>query len=258
MFKCIDKRTNEKVAIKVSPREDLDNIKNEIAMHNLSANHPNIVQFKETYLWKEDVYMIIELMDGGSLTQILGPDIKWSEGNIAYVMKMMMLGLAHMHQNHRLHRDIKSDNVLVGHNGEVKLGDFGFAVNLVQDQTTRKSVVGTPYWMAPELIRGLPYDAKVDIWSTGITAIEMAEGEPPLLHEQPLKALLLITTNKPPKLKSKKWSTNFHSFLKCTLIKNPSKRAHAQMLLLHPFIQQASSRQEFSKFAREVLAARDL
>lgn len=227
-------------------------------MHKLTSSHPNIVQFKETYIHKDDVYMLIELMDAGSLTQVLGPEIQWSEPCIAYVLKQMLLGLAYMHGNHRLHRDIKSDNVLLSEAGEVKLGDFGFAVNLVQDQTTRKSVVGTPYWMAPELIRGLPYDAKVDIWSLGITAIEMAEGEPPLLHEQPLKALLLITTNKPPRLKRGKmnWSSDFHHFLKCCMVKKAEKRSSAQMLIMHPFIQRACTQAEFSKFTRQVLSSR--
>merc|ERR1711871_1012428 len=99
------------------------------------------------------------------------------------------MALAHMHRNHRLHRDIKRDNVLVDYAGNVKVADFGFAVGLTEEQKKRVSVVGTPYWMAPELIRSFPYDAKVDIWSTGITAIEMMEGEPPHMDEAPLKAL---------------------------------------------------------------------
>lgn len=141
--------------------------------------------------------------------------------------------LANCCSQHRLHRDIKSDNILVGFNGAVKIADFGFAVGLTEEQDKRRSVVGTPYWMAPELIRGLEYDAKVDVWSLGITAIEMAEGEPPHLHEPPLRALLLITTQSSPTLKDDaKWSPKFKHFLKCSLHMDPAKRASSESLLL--------------------------
>jgi len=129
----------------------------------------------------------MEFVHGGTLTEVLGPTIDFPEAHIAFVCKQMLMGLAYLHRQHRLHRDIKSDNILVGFNGAVKLADFGFAVGLTEEQDKRRSVVGTPYWMAPELIRGLEYDAKVDVWSLGITAIEMAEGEPPHLHEPPLR-----------------------------------------------------------------------
>lgn len=110
-----------------------------------------------------------------------------------YVCKQMLMGLAYLHRQHRLHRDIKSDNILVDFSGAVKIADFGFAVGLTEEQDKRRSVVGTPYWMAPELIRGLEYDAKVDVWSMAITAIEMAEGEPPYLHEPPLRVSHLLS-----------------------------------------------------------------
>merc|ERR1719223_2087578 len=111
------------------------------------------------------------------------------------------MALAYVHRQHRLHRDIKSDNILVDLAGNVKIADFGFAVSLTKEEDKRRSVVGTPYWMAPELIRGLSYGDKVDVWSMGITAIEMAEGEPPHIHEPPLRALLLITTQGTPAIK---------------------------------------------------------
>jgi serine/threonine protein kinase len=165
------------------------------------------------------------------------------------------MGLAYLHRNHKLHRDIKSDNILVDFTGAVKIADFGFAVGLTEEQDKRRSVVGTPYWMAPELIRGLEYDAKVDVWSMGITALEMAEGEPPHLHEPPLRvsnvyplprcggtfsnvvadlvqALLLITTQSSPTLKADKWSAKFRHFLKCSLHMDPVKRASSEQLLL--------------------------
>jgi serine/threonine protein kinase len=163
---------------------------------------------------------------------------------IAYVCRESLMALAFLHRQHRLHRDIKSDNILVNKEGVVKIADFGFAINLTEEQNKRRSVVGTPYWMAPELIRGLEYDAKVDVWSMGITALEMADGyvegvhcvvvvflwttelnylcsffvlccsEPPLIREPPLRALLLITIQGPPQLEQPdRWSSQFRHFL---------------------------------------------
>jgi serine/threonine protein kinase len=169
------------------------------------------------------------------------------------------MGLAFMHRNHRLHRDIKSDNILVDFNGYVKIADFGFAIGLNKEEDKRRSVVGTPYWMAPELIRGLAYGDKVDVWSLGITAIEMAEGEPPHINEPPLRALLLITTQGTPQLKNPtKWSPKFQHFLNKCLDVEVETRSSAEKLLLHPFLKIASSREDFAKFARDVLRARGL
>ena len=129
----------------------------------------------------------MELMDAGCLTEILGPDIDFPESHIADVCRNVLNALAYLHRNNKLHRDIKSDNVLINSKGEIKLADFGFAVGLTQEENRRKSVVGTPFWMAPELIRGMAYDGSVDIWSLGITALEMADGEPPYYREPPLR-----------------------------------------------------------------------
>mmetsp|Transcript_8563 Transcript_8563/g.9746 ORF Transcript_8563/g.9746 Transcript_8563/m.9746 type:complete len:388 (+) Transcript_8563:261-1424(+) len=251
VFECKDKQ-GKKWAVKVAPESDIDNIKQEIAMHALS-NHENIVNYKETFRYNRQLWMIIELMTGGSLTEMVGKHIKWGEPEIAYVCKLMLKGLAFLHRQHRLHRDIKSDNVLVDLDGSVKLADFGFAVNLTEETQKRKSVVGTPYWMAPELIRGLEYDDRVDVWSLGITAIEMAEGEPPLINEKPLRALLLITVNPPPTLQNQqKWTPEFHHFLKCCLTPNPERRATTEQLLMHPFILKACDKPAFSRFAKSL------
>ena len=224
VYVATDLRTNEKIAVKISPLSDLENIKNEIAMHALSQ-HPNIVEYKETFAHQESLWILLEYMEGGALTDVLGRNIRWNETHIAYVCREMLKGLAFMHRNHRLHRDIKSDNVLVDFNGRVKLADFGFAVGLTAEEDKRKSVVGTPYWMAPELIRGLEYDFKVDVWSLGITAIEMAEGEPPLIDEQPLRALLLITIQPSPTLqKPGQWSNQFSHWLRRCLNIRPEDR----------------------------------
>lgn len=201
----------------------------------------------------------MELMIGGSLTDLCDIKVSIKESIIAYICREILQALSFMHKEHRLHRDIKSDNILISHEGDVKIADFGFAIHLTSEQNKRTSVVGTPYWMAPELIRGLEYDSKVDIWSLGITAIEMAEGEPPLLNEPPLRALLLITTSPSPTLSSPSprglpngtninWSSNFLHFLSQCLQIDPKKRSSADMLLMHPFMSQACERTEFVNY----------
>ena len=223
--------TGAKVAIKIAPASDLANLKNEIALQAMSV-HPDIVSLLGTYLHGEELWIVLELVHGGSLTEVLGPTIDIPEPHIAYVMLHLLRGLAFLHAQHRLHRDIKSDNVLVDFNGAVKIADFGFAAGLSEEIAKRKSVVGTPFWMAPELIRGAEYDGKVDVWSLGITALELADGEPPHLKEQPLRALLLITTSGPPGLKNpEKWSAPFRHFLRSALEPEPSRRATSEELL---------------------------
>ena len=252
-----DKKTKEQFAVKICSLSDLDAIKTEIAMQNLSE-HPNIVGYLETWLWEDQIWLVMEYMEGGPLTDLVDTrKINWSEPHIAYVCKQILMALAFLHRQHRLHRDIKSDNILVDYDGRVKLADFGFAIGLTEERDKRQSVVGTPYWMAPELIRGLPYDAKVDVWSLGITAIEMCEGEPPLMDKPPLRALLLITTQGTPKLKKpEKWSRALRHFLSRSMDNNVQMRASAEQLLMHPFIKQASTQEDFSVFAKSTLAAR--
>ena len=199
----------------------------------------------------------MELMDAGCLTEILGPDIDFPESHIAYVCRNVLNALAYLHRNNKLHRDIKSDNVLINSKGEIKLADFGFAVGLTQEENRRKSVVGTPFWMAPELIRGMAYDGSVDIWSLGITALEMADGEPPYYREPPLRALLLIHTSPSPTVRNpSKWSPLFIDFLKHCLDLEPLKRGTAEDMLKHPFIEKACTPEEFAQFALQILHER--
>jgi serine/threonine protein kinase len=253
VYSVIHKRTKKQYAVKITSSADLEAIKTEISIQNMSK-HPNIVSYEETYLWDDRVWLVMECMNGGPLTDMVGPGKMWKESHIAYVCKQMLLALAFLHRSHRLHRDIKSDNVLVDFNGDVKLADFGFAIGLTQEQDKRRSVVGTPYWMAPELIRGLPYDDKVDVWSTGITAIEMCEGEPPLMDKPPLRALLLITTQGTPKLKDPtRWSRALKHFMSRAMDTNVQMRASAEQLLMHPFIRSASTRDDFATAVRQRL-----
>jgi len=196
-------------------------------------------------------------MQGGCLTDVLEAfdTVQMDEAQIAYLSRESLKALSYIHNLHRIHRDIKSDNVLLGADGSVKLADFGYAAQLTKKQQKRNTVVGTPYWMAPELIRGHDYGTKVDIWSLGIMVMEMAEGEPPYMEFPPLRALFLITTKGIPGLKEpEKWSRDFQEFFNSCLEKDPESRPDANELLGHPFLKKACQPQELLpiiKAARE-------
>lgn len=258
VYQVLDTRDGKMKAVKVAPLDELQYIKNEIAFHSMSK-HENIVHYYETIAHGEELWILMELVTGGCLTDILGPSTpRWPEPHIAYVCREILVGLAFMHRNHLLHRDIKSDNVLVDMEGKVKLADFGFATGLTKEEDKRKSVVGTPYWMAPEVIQSLQYGTNVDVWSLGITAIEMAQGDPPFMAEQPLRALLLIATQKEgPKLdKASEWSGEFNKFLGRCLSKDPTKRAESDELLEDPFLAKACSQEQFAKWVKKILASK--
>ena len=248
VFQAAHRKTGRKVAVKVVSSENFREVEMEIAMHSMNQ-HENIVEYLATYEYKKEIWMVLELMDGGSLFSVLGADAIMGDAEIAFVCKESLKGLAYLHGRNTLHRDIKSDNILIDRKGNVKLADFGFAVGLTREQTLRNSQVGTPFWMAPELIRGLDYDGKVDTWSLAITALEMAEGEPPFYAQQPLRAAFLVISSPPPELNNpEQWSPAFVHYLKSSLVHDPAKRASSSELLLHPFIEDACKKEEFSAF----------
>lgn len=237
------KKDGTKVALKrVQPQNkaEADSLQMEIRMM-CCTRHPNLIKCHETYHFGGHMWISMEYMDGGCLTDILD-NYKalrryMSEGEIAYVLREVLKGLLFMHGMKRLHRDIKSDNVLITGSGQVKLADFGFCAELTEERNKRTTCVGTPYWMAPELIKQFEYDYKVDLWSVGILAIECAEWEPPYMDEKPLRAMYLITSQKPPKLSNPgQWSPELHDFIRLCLIENPGQRASASQLLKHPFL----------------------
>ena len=212
--------------------------------------HENVVNYIECYLINEMIWLVMEYMDGGCLTDIIDQhdEIPLQEEHIAFVCHETLKALCYLHSFHCVHRDIKSDNILLKKDGSVKLSDFGYAAQLTKQKQTRTSIVGTPYWMAPELIRSQKYDEKVDVWSLGIMAMEMAEGNPPYMGYPPMRALFLITTKGIPPLKNAdKWSREMNNFISRCLETNPTNRADSEELLKHPFLKVACSQQQFAE-----------
>lgn len=181
----------------------------------------------------------MEYVAGGKLTDIIARRLFENEIEIAAILKKILRALLFLHSKAHIHRDVKSENLLIGANGDVKLADFGFTAVLQDMNEKRKSVLGTPYFMAPEVIKGEPYDSSSDVWSLGIIALEMVEGVPPHFEESPVRALFLITSQPPPQLKKfGMWSYEFNDFLSKCLALNPTERWSCDQLLKHAFIDQ--------------------
>jgi len=243
VFVAVNGKEGKKVAIKkMALNEDsYPLLVTEISIMK-SSPHPNIVSYLDSYVVDDQIWVVMEFMDGGCLTEVLEQfeHVKMTEPQMAFCVMETLKGLCFIHSLHRIHRDIKSDNILLTGDGYVKIADFGYAAQLTQKQQKRNTVVGTPYWMAPELIRGQDYGKKVDIWSLGIMAMEMAEGEPPYMEFPPLRALFLITTKGIPDLKeAKQWSPEMRDFVKQCLTKDVKNRPDASDLLKHPWLKKS-------------------
>uniref|UniRef100_H3CMV8 non-specific serine/threonine protein kinase n=1 Tax=Tetraodon nigroviridis TaxID=99883 RepID=H3CMV8_TETNG len=202
-------------------------------------HHENVVEMYNSYLVGDELWVVMEFLEGGALTDIV-THTRMNEEQIATVCLSVLKALSVLHKQGVIHRDIKSDSILLTHDGRVKLSDFGFCAQVSKEVQKRKSLVGTPYWMAPELISRLPYGPEVDIWSLGIMVIEMVDGEPPYFNEPPLKAMKMIRDNLPPKLKNlHKVSPLLKGFLDRMLVRDPAQRATAGEILKHPFLTKA-------------------
>ncbi|XP_034433034.1 TRAF2 and NCK interacting kinase a isoform X17 [Hippoglossus hippoglossus] len=244
-------KTGQLAAIKVMDvtGDEEEEIKAEINMLKKYSHHRNIATYYGAFIKKnppgvdDQLWLVMEFCGAGSVTDL----IKNTKGNslkeewTAYICREILRGLTHLHQHKVIHRDIKGQNVLLTENAEVKLVDFGVSAQLDRTVGRRNTFIGTPYWMAPEVIAcdenpEATYDFKSDLWSLGITAIEMAEGAPPLCDMHPMRALFLIPRNPAPRLKSKKWSKKFQSFIESCLVKSHGQRPSTEQLLKHPFI----------------------
>ncbi|XP_023184177.1 mitogen-activated protein kinase kinase kinase kinase 4-like isoform X3 [Xiphophorus maculatus] len=252
-------KTGQLAAIKVMEvtEEEEEEIKLEINMLKSYSHHRNIATYYGAFIKKgpagqdHQLWLVMEYCGAGSVTDL----VKKTKGNclkedwIAYICREVLRGLSHLHSHHVIHRDIKGQNVLLTENAEVKLVDFGVSAQLDKTIGRRNTFIGTPYWMAPEVIAcdenpDATYDYRSDLWSLGITALEMAEGAPPLCDMHPMRALFLIPRNPAPRLKSKKWSKRFLSFVDSCLVKNHIHRPATDALLKHAFIRDLANERQ--------------
>ncbi|ORZ24041.1 kinase-like domain-containing protein [Absidia repens] len=241
--------TNRLVAIKKiasSAHEKLANLDQELNSMKMSR-HPNIVELVAKYTVEDDIWVITEYMDVSLADTIAASSSSpattlLTEAHMARIARDIIRAMIHLHRLGRIHRDIRSDNILINARGDIKLADFSQCAQLTAKQDKRRSVVGTPYWMAPEVIKGIDYDTKVDIWSLGVTMMEMAQGNPPYLDFPPLRAVFLIATDGVPGLDHpEQWSDVFIDFIKQCTTMDANRRPDAEQLLKHPFLRLATT-----------------
>ncbi|XP_031267167.1 serine/threonine-protein kinase 3 isoform X1 [Pistacia vera] len=242
VYKARDIKTSELVAIKVislsEGEEGYEEIRGEIEMLQ-QCSHPNVVRYLGSYQGEEYLWIVMEYCGGGSVADLMNvAEEPLEEYQIAYICREALKGLAYLHSIFKVHRDIKGGNILLTEQGEVKLGDFGVAAQLTRTMSKRNTFIGTPHWMAPEVIQESRYDGKVDVWALGVSAIEMAEGLPPRSTVHPMRVLFMISIEPAPMLEDKeKWSLVFHDFVAKCLTKEPRLRPTAAEMLKHKFVE---------------------
>lgn len=240
VYKGVDRRTGQTVAIKVveieAANDDVRDIIEEISIL-AGLNSPYVTKYYGSFLKGSDLWIVMEFCSGGSCSDMMRPGVI-AEEYIMIILRELLLGLDYLHSDKKLHRDIKAANILLGASGQVKLADFGVSGQLTATMTKKNTFVGTPFWMAPEVIKQAGYDSKADIWSLGITAIELAMGEPPYSDIHPMKVLFLIPKSPPPRLEGD-FSAAFKDFVSQCCQRDPRQRPTARELLKHPFLRKA-------------------
>ncbi|KAL2828780.1 kinase-like domain-containing protein [Aspergillus cavernicola] len=240
VYKGVDKRSGKSVAIKIidveNAEDEVEDIIQEIAILS-ELNSPYVTRYHGSYLKGSSLWIVMEFCSGGSCSDLMRPG-PIPEEYIVIIIRELLKGLDYLHSDKKLHRDVKAANILLTSNGQVKLADFGVSSQLSATMTKKNTFVGTPFWMAPEVIKQSGYDYKADIWSLGITAIELANGEPPYSDIHPMKVLFLIPKNPPPTLQGE-YSKTFKNFVELCLRRDPRERPTAKELLEHPFIKRA-------------------
>ncbi|KAM4692234.1 serine/threonine-protein kinase 4 [Rhinophrynus dorsalis] len=259
VFKASHKETSQIVAIKQIPVEsDLQEIIKEISIMQ-QCDSPHVVKYYGSYFKNSDLWIVMEFCGGGSVSDIIRLRKQTlKEEEIATILQSTLKGLEYLHFMRKIHRDIKAGNILLNSEGNAKLADFGVAGQLTDTMAKRNTVIGTPFWMAPEVIQEIGYNCVADIWSLGITAIEMAEGKPPYADIHPMRAIFMIPSNPPPTFrKPELWSKKFIEFINQCLVKNPEQRSSATELLQHPFIKTAKGVSILKHLINEAMDAKD-
>eukprot|EP00834_Sanchytrium_tribonematis_P000849 NODE_17_length_48642_cov_1.199349.p13 type:complete len:381 gc:universal NODE_17_length_48642_cov_1.199349:19206-20348(+) len=239
VYKAVNNTTGALVALKQVSMED-GTIMKEIEFMK-SCNNEYIIGLDDYYIEEETLYIAMEFCPAGSIADVMKyTELTLNEKQIQSVVRDALYGLDYLHQRLAIHRDIKAGNLLLTKQGRVKLGDFGVSASLSDAVRKRNTVIGTPYWMAPEIIQEIGYNTSADIWSLGITIIEMADSKPPFHHIHPMRAIFMIPNKPPPTVQDPpKWSSKFNDFVKCCLEKIPDERPTARQLINHDFVKNA-------------------
>lgn len=258
VYKALHKESENVVAIKQVPLDtDLHEIIKEISIMQ-QCDSPYVVKYYGSYFKNTDLWIIMEYCGAGSVSDIIRLRKKTlSECEIATILSDALKGLEYLHSNRKIHRDIKAGNILLNTDGHAKLADFGVAGQLTETISKRNTVIGSPFWMAPEIILEIGYDCVADIWSIGITALEMAEGKPPYADIHPMRAVFMIPTKPPPSFRDPdRWSAEFIDFVSVCLVKNPCDRASATDLIQHVFLQKSKGPNALTQMIAEACELR--